>query len=179
MMKTWSDFLWNPFNERDPGGRRQERGEGKEGEVGLLWIRWPSQKVPLKMVVQAREGFGLASMGTLVSPAYCCLCNVSPSSPPSLSPRSPSSQTEFFKSIHHHCSSSNMMTCIIFKIIISAPLISSIARSYLPSPWSAPQYRLPSSLLAVHHLPRHCHPSMDASCWATTCVIISSSSVSP
>ena len=58
---------------RDPGGRRQERGEGKEGEVGLLWIRWPSQKVPLKMVVQAREGFGLASMGTLVSPAYCCL----------------------------------------------------------------------------------------------------------
>ena len=121
---------------RDPGGRRQERGEGKEGEVGLLWIRWPSQKVPLKMLVQAREGFGLASMGTLVSPAYCCLCNVSPSSPPSLSPRSPSSQTEFFKSIHHHCSSSNMMTCIIFKIIISAPLISSIARSYLPSPWS-------------------------------------------
>ena len=55
---------------RDPGGRRQERGEGKEGEVGLLWIRWPSQKVPLKMVVQAREGFGLASMGTLVSPAF-------------------------------------------------------------------------------------------------------------
>ena len=37
-----------------------------EGEVGRLWLRWHSQKVPLTMLVQAGEGFRLASMGTLV-----------------------------------------------------------------------------------------------------------------